>query len=662
MRRSSLLSSPNVGALLQIKILSWSQETGSPVCIRVRIADRTFNLHKYPLTRKSGYLKEKLKESNEVELPPDFPGGPETFETIALFIYGSSTLVDPFNVSSLRCAAQFLDMTEEYMPGNLCDRFDVYLNQVVLQSWNDTLIVLQSCQTLLPWSEDVLIVSRCIETLAFMACMEILDPERRRDHPVITLESLSCMPNWSDQTVIKEIISRDLWIKDLIALPFSFFKRVIGSLRRQGMKERYVSPIILFYAHKYLISRNNRSHEGTFDDSLRNVTSVKLQGVIDLLPVASKVIPIGFYFSLLSTSVDLCLKNECVAKLQNQIVSVLHLARVQDFILPNDEDGTKLSIMETIFSTYLSCNNNNNNLDSDSTPTIRNNFVVAQLWDEYLNQIAINSDLSCKRFINLIETVPISVRQTHDHLYRALNTFFQSHPNLSQEEKGLVCKHLNCQKLSQHVCIEAVQNKMMPLRLIVQALFVQQLNTQKDLKECSDSFRYTNGGECSGSLSSSIYANSQSQNIGDSPYMNGSEGGSRPLSFFMNKDSSMLIRPHDQLIMSSDISMKDYESASFRIQTLEKEVLSLKRRLQSQKKSNKNDKSSWKKIEPVSGNIRAHSVEERRLSKKKNGGGQVSTSCIGTANFASQRKYVNRLLKVLQRISLFGRGRSSKRD
>ncbi|KAL7142391.1 hypothetical protein ABFS83_08G120100 [Erythranthe nasuta] len=661
MRRSSLLSSPNVGALLQIKILSWSQETGSPVCIRVRIADRTFNLHKYPLIRKSGYLKEKLKESNEVELPPDFPGGPETFETIALFIYGSSTLVDPFNVSSLRCAAQFLDMTEEHMPGNLCDRFDVYLNQVVLQSWNDTLIVLQSCQTLLPWSEDVLIVSRCIETLAFMACMEILDPERRRDHPVITLESLSCMPNWSDQTVIKEIISRDLWIKDLIALPFSFFKRVIGSLRRQGMKERYVSPIILLYAHKCLISINNQSHEDIFDNSLRNLTSVKLQGVIDLLPVTIKVIPIGFYFSLLSASVDLCLKNECVGKLQNQIVSVLHLARVQDFLVSNDEDGTKLSIMETIFSTYLSCNNNNN-LDSDSTPTIGNNSVVAQLWDEYLNQIAINSDLSCKRFIDLIETVPISIRQTHDHLYRALNTFFQSHPNLSQEEKGMVCKYLDCQKLSQQVCIEAVQNKMMPLRLIVQALFVQQLNTQHAFRECSDSFRYTNGGECSGSLSSSIYANSQSQNTGDSPYMNGSEGGSRTLSFFMKKDSSMLIRPHGQLIMSSDISMKDYESASFRIQTLEKEVLSLKRRLQSQKKSNKNEKSSWKKIEPVSGNIRARGVEERKLSKKKNGAGQVSTSCVGTVNFASQRKYVNRLLKVLQRISLFGRGRSSKRD
>ncbi|KAK4420567.1 BTB/POZ domain-containing protein [Sesamum alatum] len=183
---SSPFSSPNVAALLKIKILSWSQETGFPVCIRVRIADRTFNLHKNPLTCKSGYFREKLEESNEVELPLNFPGGADTFEMIALFIYGSSTLVDPFNVAALRCAAEFLRMTEEYGTGNLCQRFDIYLNQVVLQSWNDTLIVLQKCQTLLPLAEELLIVSRCIETLAFMACMEILDPERRRDQPVVT--------------------------------------------------------------------------------------------------------------------------------------------------------------------------------------------------------------------------------------------------------------------------------------------------------------------------------------------------------------------------------------------------------------------------------------------------------------------------------------------
>ncbi|KAI4383220.1 hypothetical protein MLD38_009086 [Melastoma candidum] len=172
---SSPYSSPNVGALLKIKVLSWSQETGLPASVLVRLGDRHFNLHKFPLSR-SGFFKQKLMVSTEVEIPEPFPGGPETFERIILFLYGSSMSVNSSNVAALRCAAEFLQMTEDHWTGNLCQKFDLYLNQVVLQNWDDTLIVLQKCQDLLPWAENLLIVSRCIESLAFMACMEILDP------------------------------------------------------------------------------------------------------------------------------------------------------------------------------------------------------------------------------------------------------------------------------------------------------------------------------------------------------------------------------------------------------------------------------------------------------------------------------------------------------
>ncbi|CAI9754496.1 unnamed protein product [Fraxinus pennsylvanica] len=643
---SSPFSSPNVAALLKIKIISWSKETGLPVSVCVRVADRTFNLHKHPLTCKSGYLKEKLNESNEVTLPNSFPGGPETFEMIALFMYGSSTLVDPFNVVALRCAAEFLHMTEDYGSGNLCERFDIYLNQVVLQSWDDTLIVLQRCQTLLPWAEELLIVSRCIETLAFMACMEILDPERRREHPVITIKALAHQ-HWTNQR-LKGVISHDLWIKDLIALPFPFFKRIIGSLRRQGMKEKYVSPIILFYVNKCILpSSVNKSRV----DEL----SIILEGIIDLLPMgekARKVIPIDFYFCLLSKSLELDLRNDRLEKLQHQIASLLHLAQVEDFLLP--KDGTnqsisscrELSIMESIVSTYRSLYNTERN----RTPS-ENNSVVAELWDLYLSQIATDSQLGCKRLMDLIETIPISSRQSHDHLYKTLNNFLLSHPHISQDEKGLVCKYLNCQKLSQQVCIEAVQNEMMPLRLIVQALFVQQLNTQQAFRECSDSFRYANCGEFTGSLSSSRHTNSKSQNLGESPmpYLKGSEGGgSKPLSSWLQKDLSS-----SSSEFSSDFPKKDYESTSFRIQNLENEFMSLKRSLQLQQMLKKNEKNT-KKTEP-------YGLGERRMSKRKNPLEQVNAGCIGTINFASQRNYANRLLKVLQKISLFGRGRSKRK-
>nr|GMD30135.1 BTB/POZ domain-containing protein At5g48130 [Ipomoea batatas] len=396
---SSPRSSPNVAALLKIKIISWTQETGLPVSVRIRFANRTYNLHKHLLLSKSGYFKKKLDESEEVELPDDFPGGAETFEAIALFIYGSPTLIDPFNVAALRCAAEFLEMTEGHSPGNLCERFDIYLNQVVLQRWDDTLVVLQRCQSLLPGAEDLLIVSRCIESLAFMACMEILDPERRRDHPIVTLEALAVAmadePAWSSQNqTLKQILRQDLWIKDLIALQFPFFKRVIASLRRQGMKEKYVSPIILFYANEWAISRAE-------DD-----TKMILKGILDLLPMgekASKLIPVGFYFSLLSRSLEAGLASDSREKLQHQIASQLHLAQVEDFLLPNNE----LETMKRIFSIYAAAAAFNMELNPAPSPR---NSAVAELWDAYLTKIAVDPQVTSKRFMELIETLPLSCR------------------------------------------------------------------------------------------------------------------------------------------------------------------------------------------------------------------------------------------------------------
>ncbi|KAL8238080.1 hypothetical protein R6Q59_019161 [Mikania micrantha] len=609
---SSPFSSPNVSALLKIKIISWSQETGLPASVCVRVGGRFFNLHKYPLVSKSGYFKRELINSNEVELPQDFPGGPETFEMISLFIYGSSTLVDPFNVASLRCAAEFLEMKDEYSSGNLCERFDIYLNQVVLQSWEDTLIVLQKCQSLGPWAEELLIVSRCIESLAFMACMEILDPERRRDQPVVTLEALSTQ-RWSS-AMVQKILTQNVWIKDLIALPFGFFKRVIGSLRRQGMKEKYVSPVVLFYANSALF----------YENGAKENADVLLKGILDLLQIGGtggRVIPVGFYFSLLSESLKLKLDKEYTSKLQNQISRMLHMAQVEDFLLP--ESGTddisssiEMTTMEKIVSTYVVFNMCPN--DGNPSPY---SSLVAELWDAYLTRIASDAKICAKRFMELIEIMPISCRQNHDYLYKALNTFLQVHTELSQDEKNMLCKYLNCQKLSNEVCIEAVQNELMPLRLIVQALFVQQLSTHKALKECSDSFRYAHCGDFSGSIPSSRFANSRSQNLVDSPWVDVEDTRNLPLSFLLEKEME-----------KPDLCKKEYESTSFRIQTLEQQLLVLKRSIQLQNNSKKRE----------------------QVSKKV-------TSCIGTMNLASQRKYASRFLNVFRRLILFSRTKAKKK-
>ncbi|XP_074269425.1 BTB/POZ domain-containing protein At5g48130 [Silene latifolia] len=639
---SSPYSSPNLTALLKIKIISWSQETGLPVTVRVRVAEKSFNLHKFPLMAKSGYFKRQLSEWQEVELPANFPGGSETFEMIALFIYGSSTFIDPFNVASLRCASEFLEMTEAYASGNLSSRTDLYLNQVVLQSWDDTLIVLQKCQTLHPWAEDLLIVSRCIESLAFMACMEILDPERKRERPIASLDTLSTHP-WSCD-IVKEIVSQDLWIKDLIALKFGFFKRIISSLRRQGMRERFVSPIIVFYANKWVLSKKTRQFweclcdkesDNNVNDSSDQVMEI-LQGILDLLLIGekgSRVIPVGFYFALLARSLELGGLNDGRLKLQEQIIHLLPLAHVEDFLIPREPNelissSMELAIMESIFSRYFS-----SFMTVNETPPM-GNTIVAELWDLYLVRVARDSGLTVDEFMKLVEVVPVSCRNSHDHLYRAMNVYIQGHPALSQEEKSLVCKQLICQKLSQEVCIEAVQNELMPLRLIVQALFVQQLNTQQAFRHCSDSFRFAYSGDLSGTLS-----NPKTNNLQESPFTDGSHIANNPLKSLLENELD-LQRP--------DIPRNEYESTSFRIQNLEQELVSLKKSLRLQQSVKDTD------------DFPGFSSKIRSFSKRRDAFGQV-TGCIGSVNFSSQRKYAGKLLKIFRRVSLFGRGKLKRR-
>lgn len=195
----------------------------------------------------------------------------------------------------------------------------------------------------------------------------------------------------------------------------------------------------------------------------------------------------------------------------------------------------------------------------------------------------------------------------------------------------MVCKNLKCQKLSPEVCIQAVRNDLMPLRLVVQALFIQQLNTHQTLKECSDSFRYeAHCKEFSGSLP-------RSQNLEESPTYTSGETGSRPLnSFPQQKDSALQM---------SEFSRKDYESTSFRIQTLEQELTTLKTKLEMQNIS--------KAINQSSANPRSSRSCDLNSGKKRN----PLTSCIGSVNFSSQRKHVSRLVKIFRRISLFSSSR-----
>ncbi|KAF8669402.1 hypothetical protein HU200_051751 [Digitaria exilis] len=641
---SSSYSSPSTALLLQRKVVAWAKETGSPVTIRVRVAERSFDLHKDPLVSKCGYFSEASLESGDIELPESFPGGCEAFEVIALFCYGDAVALDPFNVAAVRCAAEFLDVS------GLGARCDLYINQVVLQSWDDALIVLQRCQPLLPVAEELLIVSRCVESLAFMACMEILDPEQRRDQPGAAGARALVGRRW-DAELVKELAARDLWIKDLIALPFEFFERIVQALRRQGMKEKYVSPVVLFYANKWVLSKKTHKFWATTDDEAvdgetdanRRAAAI-MEGVIALLPVeaaavaASGAIPVAFYFALLSRSLTLELSDQSQKRLREQVASNLQFARVDDLPLPEKETdrwsiahSREVRAVESIVSNHVSAQR-------------KGAEAVAELWDRYLLQIATDPKLRPERLSELIGIVPAGDRKNHNHLYEAINTYLVEHRGLSGEEKATLCGHLDCRKLSHEACIQAVQNDRMPLRLIVQALFVQQLHTHRAFTVCSDSFRCMHSGELV--PGAGAYT--------PSPGCPTTIPTSQPLSSSSPYENHHHA-PRDAKLRARDDASSDYETASFRIQALEKEIISLKQTLQRHntlKGSARRDGCGKEPSFRVATEANAAAAIKRRAT--------VSGSCIGSMRWGSQRRCASRIMRVFTRLAVLGRGRSSR--
>lgn len=61
----------------------------------------------------------------------------------------------------------------------------------------------------------------------------------------------------------------------------------------------------------------------------------------------------------------------------------------------------------------------------------------------------------------------------------------QAHPTLSEHERKRLCRVMDCQKLSMDACMHAAQNERLPLRVVVQVLFSEQVKISNALANTS---------------------------------------------------------------------------------------------------------------------------------------------------------------------------------
>ncbi|XP_024532442.1 uncharacterized protein LOC9641490 [Selaginella moellendorffii] len=224
-----------------------------------------------------------------------------------------------------------------------------------------------------------------------------------------------------------------------------------------------------------------------------------LEALAGILPYERTALPVSFLFLLLRYAFAMDASSECKSQIETRISLQLENATLDDFLLPfksptkeNCERNLELDSMKAIVARFLTqqqrniLSANSEHLllcrgSSGSPNAIQQQQTVssvAQVWDQYLSEIACDGKISPQKFSELVEVVPAYARANHDQLYKAIHMFLKAHVDASQHERAAVCRALNCLKLSQESCIQAVQNELMPLRTIIQAMFMQQLQTR----------------------------------------------------------------------------------------------------------------------------------------------------------------------------------------
>ncbi|KAH1223681.1 BTB/POZ domain-containing protein SR1IP1 [Glycine max] len=485
LKKKELLSS----AMKRTSEWIFSQEIPSDV--NVQVGEASFSLHKFPLVSKCGYIRKLVSESNDADVSfielPEVPGGAEAFELAAKFCYGINFDINVENIATLRCVAEYLEMTEDYSVGNLVGRTDAYLNEVALKTIAGAVSILHMSENLLPIAERAKLVSRCIDAIAFIACKEsqFCSSARSESGSVGVVSSMA-----SNQRPVV-----DWWAEDLTVLRIDIFQRVIIAMMARGFKQYAIGPILMLYAQKSLrglvrsLSRKMEMLKDVFGKARKKIEPreehekrVVLETTVSLLPREKNAMSVSFLSMLLRAAIYLETTVACRLDLEKRMAMQLGQAVLDDLLIPSYSfTGDTLFDVDTvqrIMSNYLESQTGSHlvfNADDEYfSPPQSDMERVGKLMENYIAEIATDRNLPVPKFTSLAELIPEQSRPTEDGMYRAIDIFLKAHPALSDMDRKKVCSVMDCQKLSREACAHAAQNDRLPVQTVVQVLYYEQ--------------------------------------------------------------------------------------------------------------------------------------------------------------------------------------------
>eukprot|EP00268_Persea_americana_P045967 TRINITY_DN4712_c0_g3_i1.p1 TRINITY_DN4712_c0_g3~~TRINITY_DN4712_c0_g3_i1.p1 ORF type:complete len:636 (+),score=113.79 TRINITY_DN4712_c0_g3_i1:291-2198(+) len=485
----------------------WFCNAALPIDIIVEVEGILFYLHKFPLLSKCGKIANILQDfhstSGEVfrtELS-SCPGGPDAFLLAAKFCYGERVDLTPKNIIPVYCMANYLKMTVDYGEENLLAISESFFHKTILRNWKDCILALQSSESVMPDADALQIVDKSLSALSVMACT---DPTLF-GWPMLMYGS-SQSPGgsilWNGINTGARIRSfeSDWWFEDTSYLSVWLFKRLLETMKVRGVRPEKLAGAVMHYARKHLPGLV-RWQKGRGGKPVSTVVSFSmtpavvdqrllLESIEEMLPPKKGKSFCRFLLGLLRIGMILNISQAWKESMERRIGMQLEFSTLDGLLLPTFSDSDYLydyDCIERIILHFLLSEStvltpfSSSSIEPEASPPYGSLRRVAKLIDSYLAEIAPDSNLKPEKMRSLAEALPESSRNLHDGLYRAMDIYFKAHPWLSEDDREQLFSVINCQKLSLDACAHASQNERLPLRVVLQVLFFEQLHMRSAL-------------------------------------------------------------------------------------------------------------------------------------------------------------------------------------
>ncbi|XP_058087451.1 BTB/POZ domain-containing protein At5g17580-like [Magnolia sinica] len=452
---------------------SWFSTNGPLPDVNIEVHGVIFRLNQKKLISRSAKLAKILKESQNQHVEQsyafkDIPADVETFELVAKFCYGYEPELSSENTIPLTCVASYLEMSEDHSFDNLFEKTISFLYNIILSDWNESVKALRTCENVLNYAAHLGLIDACLDSIARRACADPRLLGNPINNPMDDVNNLR-------PSARRKLFVVDWLFEDLTTLTLPLYELAMLVVIRNRVPPKYIGGSLFRYAKKHAdVSIVTVLERVSIDEKSpqRDVIEV----VEKLLPDNKGVLPCKCLFEILRWAIAMQSCYDCRRGLEVRIGKQLDEAVVKDLLIPcyNYSRETRydvdcvIRILKNFYANYT---------DRDPSGLI----AVSELIDKFLVEIARDVNLKKEKFISLVEMSAVASNETgrcSDGVYYAIDAFFCAHTYLTEFEREELCQVLDCNRMTPATCEHAARNEHLPLRVVVNVLFMGQLKLQ----------------------------------------------------------------------------------------------------------------------------------------------------------------------------------------